>query len=42
MNEELERFHQVCGELEAGRLRVAEKIDGEWKVNSWEIGRAHV
>ena len=35
MNEELERFHQVCGELEAGRLRVAEKIDGEWKVNSW-------
>ena len=35
MNEELERFHQVCSELEAGRLRVAEKIDGKWKVNSW-------
>lgn len=32
---EIEKFLQVCDDLEAGRIRVAEKIDGEWKVNSW-------
>lgn len=35
MEKELERFYEVCRELESGRLRVAEKVDGEWKVNSW-------
>jgi 2,3,4,5-tetrahydropyridine-2-carboxylate N-succinyltransferase len=35
MNAELERFYQVCRDLESGKVRVAEKIDGEWKVNSW-------
>ena len=35
MTEELERFHQVCRDLECGSLRVAEKVDGQWKVNSW-------
>lgn len=32
---ELERFYEVCRGLENGSIRVAEKIDGEWKVNSW-------
>ena len=35
MTEELERFHQVCRDLECGSLRVAEKVDGQWRVNSW-------
>lgn len=35
MNTELDRFHEVCRDLESGKVRVAEKVDGEWKVNSW-------
>lgn len=34
-NKELERFYEVCRGLENGSIRVAEKIDGEWKVNAW-------
>ena len=34
-NSEMNEFLQVCADLEAGKIRVAEKIDGEWKVNSW-------
>ncbi len=32
---ELEKFNNTISELEAGKIRVAEKIDGQWKVNSW-------
>lgn len=32
---ELKKFYEVCRDLEAGKLRVAEKVNGEWKVNSW-------
>ena len=32
---EKDRFYQTIADLEAGRIRVAEKISGEWKVNSW-------
>lgn len=32
---EHDRFHQTIADLESGKVRVAEKIDGEWKVNSW-------
>lgn len=35
MNTELERFNEVIEGLETGKIRVAEKIDGEWKVNTW-------
>lgn len=35
MDNGLERFHEVCRDLESGKVRVAEKINGEWKVNSW-------
>ena len=35
MNTELDRFHEVCRDLESGKVRVAEKVGGEWKVNSW-------
>lgn len=35
MSEELERFNEVMDGLEKGTIRVAEKIDGEWKVNIW-------
>ncbi|MBR6002490.1 MAG: 2,3,4,5-tetrahydropyridine-2,6-dicarboxylate N-succinyltransferase [Bacteroidales bacterium] len=31
----LERFNEVIEGLEKGQIRVAEKIDGEWKVNAW-------
>ncbi len=31
----LERFNEVMDALEKGEVRVAEKIDGTWKVNSW-------
>ena len=31
----LERFNEVLSALETGELRVAEKIGGEWKVNTW-------
>lgn len=34
-NAELERFYEVCRKLENGTLRVAEKIGGEWNVNTW-------
>lgn len=30
-----EGFLEICADLEAGKIRVAEKLDGEWKVNSW-------
>lgn len=30
-----ERFLEVCADLESGKIRVAEKIDGQWVVNSW-------
>lgn len=33
-NPELEKFCEFLMDLETGRVRVAEKIDGEWKVNS--------
>ncbi len=32
---EKDRFYQTIADLEAGRIRVAEKIGGEWKANSW-------
>ena len=32
---EKDRFYQTIADLEAGRIRVAEKIGGDWKVNSW-------
>ena len=32
---EMEKFLEVCADLESGKIRVAEKVDGEWKVNSW-------
>lgn len=35
MENEMERFLQVCVDLESGKIRVAEKKDGEWIVNSW-------
>ncbi len=35
MEEALNRFYEVVRDLEAGKVRVAEKVDGEWKVNSW-------
>ena len=31
----LERFNEVMDALERGEIRVAQKEDGEWKVNSW-------
>lgn len=35
MNENLVKFYDTVRGLEAGEIRVAEKIDGEWRVNSW-------
>lgn len=35
MNEDLERFKEVMRDLENGTIRVAEKVDGQWHVNSW-------
>ena len=32
---EKDRFYQTIADLEVGRIRVAEKICGQWKVNSW-------
>ena len=29
----IDKFNEVMADLEAGRLRVAEKVDGVWKVN---------
>ena len=31
----LERFNEVIEGLEKGEIRVAEKIDGKWRVNKW-------
>ncbi len=31
----IEQFEGVIVDLEAGRLRVAEKVDGVWQVNAW-------
>jgi Tetrahydrodipicolinate N-succinyltransferase len=28
-------FSEVCRKLESGEIRIAEKIEGEWKVNAW-------
>ncbi len=35
MNADMEHFLQVCSDLESGKIRVAEKVDGEWVVNMW-------
>ena len=32
---EIEKFNQTIADLESGKVRVAEKVDGQWKVNSW-------
>lgn len=32
---ETEKFYDICRRLESGEIRVAEKKDGEWIVNSW-------
>jgi len=31
----IERFNEVMAGLESGEIRVAEKLDGVWKVNTW-------
>lgn len=31
----IERFNEVIAGLESGEIRVAEKLDGVWKVNTW-------
>lgn len=31
----IDRFNEVLSALESGELRVAEKVDGEWRVHSW-------
>ena len=31
----LERFNEVMDALERGQVRVAEKVDGVWRVNTW-------
>ena len=31
----LERFEEIMSALEKGEVRVAEKVDGAWKVNTW-------
>ncbi len=33
--EELNKFLDLCHDLETGKVRVAEKVDGNWKVNAW-------
>jgi 2,3,4,5-tetrahydropyridine-2-carboxylate N-succinyltransferase len=32
---EIEKFQQTIADLESGKVRVAEKVDGQWQVNSW-------
>ena len=32
---DIEKFHNTIADLESGKVRVAEKVDGQWKVNSW-------
>ena len=34
-NTELQKFYEVCQALERGEIRVAEKKNGEWIVNTW-------
>ncbi len=29
------KFNELCHRLETGEVRVAEKVDGQWKVNVW-------
>lgn len=31
----IERFNEVIAGLESGTIRVADKVDGQWKVNKW-------
>lgn len=31
----IDRFNEVIAGLESGEIRVAEKVDGVWKVNTW-------
>ena len=31
----MEKFQQTIADLESGKVRVAEKVNGEWQVNSW-------
>ena len=28
-------FYETCKGLEEGSIRVAEKVNGDWKVNAW-------
>ena len=35
MDVTIEKFNEVMAALEAGTLRVAEKVDGVWRVNQW-------
>lgn len=32
---DIDKFNQTIADLESGKVRVAEKVNGEWKVNSW-------
>ena len=32
---DIKRFNEVMDALERGEIRVAEKVDGEWRVNMW-------
>ncbi len=32
---DIERFNNTIADLESGKVRVAEKVGGEWKVNAW-------
>ena len=32
---DIEKFNDTIASLESGKIRVAEKIDVQWKVNSW-------
>ena len=32
---QLDRFNALVRDLESGKVRVAEKTNGEWRVNSW-------
>ncbi len=31
---DIEKFNSTIADLESGRIRVAEKVDGEWRVNT--------
>ncbi|MGM9803945.1 MAG: 2,3,4,5-tetrahydropyridine-2,6-dicarboxylate N-succinyltransferase [Muribaculaceae bacterium] len=33
--QDFDRFNQLIADLETGKVRVAEKKDGEWQVNAW-------